>query len=112
MRIAECGLPIRLSQAIYPNANSFSTIHPQNSIMLKAVLFDFNGVIVNDEPLHLELFRRVLGEEGVALSEEEYQAKYLGYDNRKCFMAALADAGRGEQAGDEALIARLMARKM
>jgi HAD superfamily hydrolase (TIGR01509 family) len=80
--------------------------------MLKAVLFDFNGVIVNDEPLHLELFRRVLGEEGIALTEEEYQAKYLGYDNRKCFVAALTHAGRAEQARDEALIAGLMARKM
>src|SRR5690349_21563453 len=94
------------------NANSFSTIDHQNSIMLKAVLFDFNGVIVDDEPLHLELFRRVLGEEGIALTEEEYRSKYLGYDNRKCFVAALTDAGRTEQARDDGLIAALMARKM
>jgi len=80
--------------------------------MLKAVFFDFNGVIVNDEPLHLELFRRVLGEEGIAVTEEEYQAKYLGYDNRKCFVAALTDAGRAEQARDDAHIVALMARKM
>jgi len=80
--------------------------------MLRAVLFDFNGVIVDDEPLHLELFRRVLGEEGVALTEEEYQAKYLGFDNRKCFLAALTDAGRVDAARDEALITALMARKM
>ena len=80
--------------------------------VLKAVFFDFNGVIVNDEPLHLELFRRVLDEEGIALSEEEYDAKYLGYDNRKCFVAALTDAGQAEQAGDDAHITALMARKM
>ncbi len=80
--------------------------------VLKAVLFDFNGVIVNDEPLHLELFCRVLEEEGIALTKEEYHAKYLGYDNRKCFVAALTDAGRADQAGDVALVTALMARKM
>lgn len=80
--------------------------------VLKAVFFDFNGVIVNDEPLHLEIFRRVLAEEGIDLSEEEYDSKYLGFDNRKCFMAALTDAGRAEQAGDTAHVTSLMARKM
>jgi len=79
--------------------------------MLKAVLFDFNGVIVNDEPLHLELFRRVLGEEGIAISEEEYLARYLGYDNYKCFRAALTDAGRERQAGDNVYVVELIARK-
>ena len=33
----------------------------------KAVLFDFNGVLVDDEPLHLELIQRVLQEEGLRL---------------------------------------------
>lgn len=79
--------------------------------MLKSVLFDFNGVIVNDEPLHLELFRRVLGEEGISITEEEYMARYLGYDNFKCFRAALTDAGREQQAADLAHIVALIARK-
>lgn len=78
--------------------------------MLKAIIFDFNGVIVDDEPLHLELFRRVLGEEGVALTDEDYHAKYLGYDDRGCFTAALADAGRAELANAE-FIAELIERK-
>src|ERR1043165_9730853 len=86
-------------------------IHLQNSIMLKAVLFDFNGVIVNDERLHLELFRRVLGEEGIAITEEEYLARYLGYGNFKCFRAALTDAGREREAGDNVYIVELIARK-
>lgn len=79
--------------------------------MLKAVIFDFNGVIVDDEPLHLELFRRVLGEEGIGLTDEDYHAKYLGYDDRGCFTAALADAGRVELAADAAFIAELIGRK-
>lgn len=79
--------------------------------MLKAIIFDFNGVIVDDEPLHLELFRRVLGEVGVPLSDEDYHAKYLGYDDRGCFTAALRDAGREQQSQDVGLINDLIARK-
>ena len=79
--------------------------------MLKAIIFDFNGVIVDDEPLHLELFRRVLGEESIALTDEDYHAKYLGYDDRGCFTAALTDAGRVELAADAAFIAELIERK-
>lgn len=79
--------------------------------MLKAVIFDFNGVIVDDEPLQLELFRRVLGEEGISITEEEYMARYLGYDNFKCFRTALTDAGREQQAADLAQVVALIARK-
>lgn len=78
---------------------------------LKAIIFDFNGVIVDDEPLHLELFRRVLSEEGVALSDEDYHAKYLGYDDRGCFVAALTDAGKVEAAMNAAFIHELIERK-
>src|SRR5215510_9935304 len=78
---------------------------------LRAVIFDFNGVIVDDEPLHFELFREVLAEEGIALSEEDYHGKYLGYDDRGCFIAALADAGREQESNGAALVADLIERK-
>jgi HAD superfamily hydrolase (TIGR01509 family) len=76
--------------------------------VLRALAFDFNGVLVNDEPLHLELFQRVLGEEGVRLETREYYERYLGFDDRGCFSAALAAAGRAAGPGQ---IARLIARK-
>ncbi len=76
--------------------------------MLRAVLFDFNGVLVDDEPLHFELFQRVLAEEGLALSAEDYYARYLGFDDRGCFEAVLAAAGQPAAAPS---IARLIARK-
>lgn len=78
---------------------------------LRSVIFDFNGVIVDDEPLHLELFRVVLAEEGIALSDEDYHKKYLGYDDRGCFIAAFADAGREREANDAAFIVELIERK-
>jgi beta-phosphoglucomutase len=73
-----------------------------DSAMLRAVLFDFNGVLVDDEPVHLELAQRVLGEEGIELPAADYYACYLGLDDRSCFAAALAAAG------EPATVPRLM----
>jgi beta-phosphoglucomutase len=61
--------------------------------VLRAILFDFNGVLVDDEPIHLEMFQRVLAEEGVGLRAEEYHEHFLGLDDRGCFQGALAAAG-------------------
>jgi HAD superfamily hydrolase (TIGR01509 family) len=76
--------------------------------VLRAVLFDFNGVLVDDEPIHLELFQRVLAEEGIALSAADYFARYLGLDDRSCFAAVLAAAG---EAATVPRLMRLSARK-
>lgn len=62
--------------------------------MLRAVIFDFNGIIVDDEPIHFELFQRVLKEEGIGLTQEEYYARYLGFDDRGAFTAAYREHGR------------------
>ena len=78
---------------------------------LKAIIFDFNGVIVDDEPLHLELFRKVLLEEGLFLSDEDYHAKYLGYDDRACFIEVLCDNSRTPDAADDLFIQALIDRK-
>jgi HAD superfamily hydrolase (TIGR01509 family) len=61
---------------------------------LQAVIFDFDGVIVDSEPLHFRLFQRLLDEEGVPLSREDYDAIYLGMDDRECFTEALTRHGR------------------
>ena len=76
--------------------------------MLRAILFDFNGVLVDDEPLHFELFRQVLDEEGIELAAEDYYARYLGFDDHDCLKAALEAAGA--EAPPERL-ARLIERK-
>src|SRR5437773_425336 len=54
-------------------------------MMLRAVIFDFNGIIVDDEPIHFQLFQKVLGEEGIELTEQAYYARYLGFDDRGAF---------------------------
>jgi HAD superfamily hydrolase (TIGR01509 family) len=79
--------------------------------MIRAVIFDFNGVLLDDESLHFALFQEVLAQEGVAITEDDYHGRYLGLDDRGCFEAALGDAGQG--AGQErldGLIARKAAR--
>jgi beta-phosphoglucomutase-like phosphatase (HAD superfamily) len=73
-----------------------------------AVIFDFNGVLVDDESVHFDLFREVLAQEGVAITERDYHERYLGYDDRGCFAAALRDAG---QSADGPRLDELIARK-
>lgn len=59
--------------------------------MIRAVVFDFNGIIVNDEHLHLVLFAEQLATQGITLTEQLYNDRYLGYDDRGCFSVAMAD---------------------
>jgi HAD superfamily hydrolase (TIGR01509 family) len=53
--------------------------------MLRAVIFDFNGIIVDDEPIHFELFQKVFAEEGIDLTKDAYYVRYLGFDDRGAF---------------------------
>lgn len=74
---------------------------------IRAVIFDFNGVLVDDEHVHFELFREVLAQEGIVLTELDYHGRYLGLDDRGCFEAALEDSGRSPSAAElDELIAR------
>ncbi len=54
---------------------------------LRAIVFDFDGVIADSEPLHFRGFRDVLAEEGVTLTEADYYAAYLGFDDAGAFQA-------------------------
>jgi beta-phosphoglucomutase len=76
--------------------------------MLRAVIFDFNGIIVDDEPIHFRLFQKVLGEEGIVLTEEAYYARYLGFDDRGAFTASFRENGRSL---DDTKLHRLIERK-
>ena len=48
---------------------------------LQAIVFDFDGVIANSEPLHLQAFQQALADLNVQLSSDDYFAHYLGYDD-------------------------------
>jgi beta-phosphoglucomutase len=54
-------------------------------------LFDYNGVLVDDEAVHLAAFRAVLGPFGIGITDAEYQTKYLGFDDAGAFRAIFQD---------------------
>ncbi len=61
--------------------------------MLQAIIFDFDGVIADSEPLHLRAYQQVLRKEGVELTREDYYARYLGFDDSGLFRALAKDRG-------------------
>lgn len=76
--------------------------------MIRAVVFDFDGVIANSEPLHFRAFRDVLASEGITLTEAEYYARYLGYNDERAFREIGVERGHR---WDDRAIANLIARK-
>lgn len=61
---------------------------------LKAVLFDFNGVIINDEAIHQQLIEEILIQENLRPSSQEYRAICLGRSDRICIAELLQRRGR------------------
>ena len=69
---------------------------------LRAIVFDFDGVLANSEPLHFAAFRDVLASAGIALTERDYYSRYLGFDDVGVFKTVGADLGRTWNARDVA----------
>jgi beta-phosphoglucomutase len=63
-------------------------------IMLKAVIFDFDGIIVDTEPIHFQAFQNILQPLGLGYSWEVYLDKYIGFDDRDAFREAFTSAGK------------------
>jgi HAD superfamily hydrolase (TIGR01509 family) len=55
-----------------------------------ATLFDFDGVLVDSEPVHLAAFNDVLAGRGMQLTPDEYVERYLSLDDAGVFRAALS----------------------
>ncbi|MCE5341661.1 MAG: HAD family phosphatase [Planctomycetaceae bacterium] len=55
--------------------------------MVKAVIFDFDGVIADSEPSHFAATNKVLEQFGVQLDKDEYYTSYLGYTDTQMFEA-------------------------
>ncbi|MEZ5352790.1 MAG: HAD family phosphatase [Bryobacteraceae bacterium] len=61
-----------------------------------AVLFDFDGVLVDSEPLHFECWNQILHPYGFQLSWEEYEANCIGVSDRAMISALCRVAGRDD----------------
>ena len=75
---------------------------------LRAAVFDFDGVIVDSEPLHYRALRDALLASGVSITREEYWAHLLASDDRGAIR--LAFERRGEPLDPER-VERVAARK-
>jgi HAD superfamily hydrolase (TIGR01509 family) len=75
---------------------------------IRAIVFDFDGVLANSEPLHYQAFRDVLADARVDLTEPDYYARYLGYDDVGAFRVIGRDRG---QSWSEQFVADLVAEK-
>ena len=68
--------------------------------MIQAVFFDFNGVIIDDEPLQMKAYQEVLGREGLTVTEADYYGS-LGMDDVTFVRSAFERAER--ELSEEAL---------
>lgn len=62
--------------------------------MLRAIIFDFDGVIVDTERLHFQALKYILEGESIPLSWEEYTQTYLAMDDKNCLRTAFTQHGR------------------
>tara|TARA_B100002019_G_scaffold207304_1_gene180026 strand:+ start:318 stop:983 length:666 start_codon:yes stop_codon:yes gene_type:complete len=53
--------------------------------MLNAVIFDFDGVILDSEGLHFKVFNQVLEKHKINISWDDYQQKYIGFNDEEAF---------------------------
>ncbi|HKL49007.1 MAG TPA: HAD family phosphatase [Desulfuromonadales bacterium] len=60
-------------------------------MILKAVIFDFDGIIADTEPLHFRAFLDVLAPEGISFTWDEYLERYIGFDDRDMFRTVFTD---------------------
>jgi len=77
--------------------------------MLDALIFDFDGVVIDSEPIHMDGFQHVMRAEcGVEITAEQYYTRYLAY----CDADAFAAMGRNHGLDlDDAAIAELTQKK-
>jgi HAD superfamily hydrolase (TIGR01509 family) len=76
--------------------------------MIRAVIFDFDGVIADTEPLHCDALQRVLRGAGIHLSKADYFTKYIGLTDRALLYRLCADL---QQPLDEAEAEQLLKSK-
>ncbi|OUX37030.1 MAG: hypothetical protein CBE26_04190 [Kiritimatiellaceae bacterium TMED266] len=60
--------------------------------MLQAVIFDFDGIIVDSEPWHHQAFNETLKDDQIQIDWETYQEIYIGFDDRDALKTAYKKA--------------------
>jgi HAD superfamily hydrolase (TIGR01509 family) len=68
-------------------------------MVVKALLMDFNGVIIDDEPIQMRVYQQMFAEQGIVMTDEDYLAS-LGMDDRTLVRETYKRAGREIDAND------------
>jgi beta-phosphoglucomutase len=76
--------------------------------MIRAVIFDLDGTLVDTESIHFAAFNEVLRAEGIEIASKDYFARFIGFNDRDCFAAVLRERRKD---ADESRITDLIARK-
>lgn len=63
---------------------------------VEAVLFDFDGVLVDSEPVHFECWREILRPFGIALEREYYDRHCIGISDRAMIRTLVEMGGRAD----------------
>jgi len=84
------------------------TLPPTLASMFKAIVFDFDGVVVDSEPAHFKAFLHVAKPLGLSFLYETYLQEYVGFDDRDAFTHMLSKLNLP---ADNAHIAKLIADK-
>ena len=66
---------------------------------ISAIVFDFDGVLADSEPLHLEAYQHIFEPHGIHIDRKTYCDRYLGYDDEGSIRQMVAD--NGLMLGDE-----------
>jgi len=61
--------------------------------MIQAIVFDFDGIIVDSEPLHYRAFLELLAPLGVSFDYDKYMRDYIGFDDRDAPRSFSAEYG-------------------
>jgi len=61
--------------------------------MYEALIFDFDGVILNSEPIHIKACCSVFSEMGITLPSSDYFSKYIGLSDKQMFPLIIAEEG-------------------
>jgi len=62
--------------------------------MLRAIVFDFDGVVVDSEPMHFRAFQEAAAPLGFRMDWDRYLRDLVGYDDRDGFRVILEEVGQ------------------
>jgi beta-phosphoglucomutase len=77
-----------------PDKLSHERLSSLLQMALQAVLFNFNGTIINDEPIRRQLIDEILISENLRPAAQSYRKTCLGQNDRTCLLDLFAEQGR------------------